>query len=160
MGEKIQIEDQTTSVVSSFDETLEKGNLVDTFSQVGEFAIDQAIQNNLLKDIPVLGLLVSGYKTVVNIKDFNLTKKFFRFLYHLQDTTPEQRQKFVKKYLEANQESTAASILDILDKLNNSNSVPLVSNLMKAVINEQLSIAQFNRLIIAIQRTAFTDLVQ
>ena len=130
MGEKIQIEDQTTSVVSSFDETLEKGNLVDTFSQVGEFAIDQAIQNNLLKDIPVLGLLVSGYKTVVNIKDFNLTKKVFRFLYHLQDTTPEQRQKFVKKYLEANQESTAASILDILDKLNNSNSVPLVSNLI------------------------------
>ena len=160
MGEEIQMDDWTTSVVSSFNETLEKGNFVDIFSQVGEFAIDQAIQDNLLKDIPVFGLLVSGYKTVVNIKDFRLTQKLFRFLYHLQDTTPEQRQKFVKKYVEANQENTAASLLDILDKLNNSNSVPLVCYLMKAVINEQISIVQFNRLIIAIQRTAFTDLVQ
>ena len=154
------MEDQTTSVVASFDKTLETSNLVDTFSQVGEFAIDQAIQNDLLKDIPVFGLLVSGYKTVVNIKDFNLTKKVFRFLYHLQDTTPEQRQKFIKKYVETNQENTAASLLDILEKLNNGNSVPLVCNLMKAVINEQINIAQFNRLIIAIQRTAFTDLIQ
>lgn len=160
MGEEIQMDDWTTSVVSSFNETLEKGNFVDIFSQVGEFAIDQAIQDNLLKDIPVFGLLVSGYKTVVNIKDFRLTQKLFRFLYHLQDTTPEQRQKFVKKYVEANQENTAASLLDILEKLNNSNSVPLVCYLMKAVINEQISIVQFNRLIIAIQRTAFTDLVQ
>lgn len=160
MSEETRLADQTTNVVESFDETLEKSNLLDTFSQVGEFAIDQAIQNDLLKDIPVFGLLVSGYKTVVNIKDFNLTKKVFRFLYNLRDTTPEQRQKFVKKYLESNQESTAASLLDILEKLNNSNSVPLVSNLMKAVINEQISVAQFNRLIIAIQRTAFTDLIQ
>ena len=160
MSEAIREHDKTTNVVESFDKTLETSNLVDTFSQVGEFAIDQAIQNDLLKDIPVFGLLVSGYKTVVNIKDFNLTKKVFRFLYHLQDTTPEQRQKFVKKYVEANQENTAASLLDILEKLNNVNSVPLVCNLMKAVINEQISVAQFNRLIIAIQRTAFTDLVQ
>lgn len=160
MMENIQLEDLTTSVVKSFDETMEKGNLVDTFSQVSEFAIDQAIKNDLLKDIPVFGLLVSGYKTVVNIKDFRLTQKLFRFLYHLQDTTTEQRQKFVQKYVEVNQENTAASLLDILEKLNNGNSVPLVCNLMKAVINEQISIAQFNRLIIAIQRTAFTDLVQ
>ena len=31
---------------------------------------------------------------------------------------------------------------------------------MKAVIRENISVAQFNRLVIAIQRTAFTDLVQ
>ena len=156
----IEITDQTGSVVESFDQTLEKSNLVDTFSQIGEFAIDQAIQNDLLKDIPVFGLLVSGYKTVVNIKDFRLTQKVFKFLYHLQDTTPEERQKFTRKYVETNQEHTAAALLDILEKLNNGNSVPLVCNLMKAVIKEQISVAQFNRLIIVIQRTAFTDLVQ
>lgn len=160
MSEETQMVDKTTSLVSSFNETLEKGNIVDTFSQVGEFAIDQAIQNNLLKDIPVFGLLVSGYKTILNIKDYNLTQKIYRFLYHLQDTTPEQRQKFIRKYVDTNQENAAASLLDILEKLNNANSVPLVCNLMKAVIEEQISIAQFNRLIIAIQRTAYTDLVK
>ena len=153
-------EDKTLQVVESFDQTFENGNLVDTFSQIGEFALDQAIKNDLLRDIPVFGLLISGYKTVVNIKDFGLTKKVFRFLYHLQDTTPKERQKFSKKYCEANQETTSAALLDIIDKLNNGNSVPIVCNLMKAVINEQLSVSQFNRLIVAIQRTAFTDLLQ
>lgn len=154
------ITDQTTTIIESFDQTLEKCNLVDTFSQVGEFGIDQAIQSNLLKDIPVLGILVSGYKTVVNIMDFRLSRKVFRFLYHLQDTTPEQRQVFSRKYLEINQENTAISLLEILERLNNENSVPIVCGLMKAVINEQISVAQFNRLVIAIHRTAFTDLVQ
>ena len=50
MSEETRLVDQTTNVVESFDETLEKSNLLNTFSQVGEFAIDQAIQNDLLKD--------------------------------------------------------------------------------------------------------------
>ena len=43
--------DITTEVVETFDNTFEEGNLFDTFSQVGEFAIDQAIQNDVLKDL-------------------------------------------------------------------------------------------------------------
>ena len=60
MSEAIQEQDKTKNVVKSFDKTLETSNLVDAFSQVGEFAIDQAIQIDLLKIIPVFGLLVSG----------------------------------------------------------------------------------------------------
>ena len=63
--------DITNKVVESFDNSFEKGNLVDTFSQVGEFALDQAIKSDVLRDVPVIGLLVSGYKTVVNIKDYD-----------------------------------------------------------------------------------------
>lgn len=152
--------DVTNDVVVSFDNSFEKGNLVDTFSQVGEFAIDQAIKNDMLKDVPVIGLLVSGYKTVVNIKDFHLARKVYRFLYNLQDTTPKERQKFSKKYCESNQENTSLALLNVLDQLNNGNMVPIICNLIKAVIYEHITIHQFNRLIVAMQRTAFTDLLQ
>lgn len=152
--------DITNKVVESFDNSFEKGNLVDTFSQVGEFALDQAIKSDVLRDVPVIGLLVSGYKTVVNIKDYHLARKVYRFLYNLQDTTPKERQKFSKKYCESNQESTSLALLSILDQLNNGNMVPIICNLIKAVINEQITIHQFNRLIVAMQRTAFTDLLQ
>ncbi len=152
--------DITTDVVTSFDNTFENENLVDTFSQVGEFAIDQAIKNDVLKDVPLFGLLISGYKTIVNVKDYNLTRKVYRFLYNLRDTTPDERRKFSKKYCEANQEKTAVALLNVLDQLNNSNIIPVICNLIKAVINEQLTISQFNRLIMAILRTAFTDLKQ
>lgn len=43
--------DLTSEVVDTFDSTFEKGNLADTFSQVGEFAVDQAIKNDVLKDV-------------------------------------------------------------------------------------------------------------
>lgn len=152
--------DITTEVVETFENTFEKGNLIDTFSQVGEYALDQASKIEAVKDIPFFGLLISGYKTIINVKDYYLTRKVFRFLYNLQDTTPEERQKFSKKYCEVNQEKTALSLLNILDQLNNGNMVPVICNLMKAVIKEKLTIAQFNRLVMAIQRTAFTDLSQ
>ena len=153
-------QDMTTQVVASFNQSFEKGDLVDTFSQIGEIAIDQVIGNPLLKEIPVLSLLVSGYKAVLDIKSYNMTQKVIRFLYHLKETTPEQRQQFSRKYCEANQEETAAALLDILDKLNNKNYVSIVCNLIKAVIDEHLTIPQFNRLIMALQRTSYTDLLQ
>ncbi len=160
MAEQEEIRDVTTEIVETFDNAFEKGNLIDTFSQVGEFAVDQAIKNDVLKDIPVFGLLVSGYKTIANVKDYYLTRKVYRFLYNLQDTTPDERQKFSKKYCEANQEKTALSLLNILDQLNNGNMIPVICNLMKAVMKEELTVAQFNRLVMAIQKTAFTDLIQ
>jgi hypothetical protein len=88
--------DITTEVVETFENTFEKGNLIDTFSQVGEYALDQASKIEAVKDIPFFGLLISGYKTIINVKDYYLTRKVFRFLYNLQDTTPEERQKFSK----------------------------------------------------------------
>ena len=160
MEEQEKIKDVTTEIVETFDYAFERENLIDTFSQVGEFAVDQAIKNDVLKDIPVFGLLVSGYKTIANVKDYYLTRKIYRFLYNLQDTKPEERQKFSKKYCDANQEKTALSLLNILDQLNNGNMIPIICNLMKAVIKEELTVAQFNRLVMAIQKTAFTDLAQ
>lgn len=152
--------DITAEVLTSFSDSFENSNLIDTFSQIGEFAIDQAIKNDMLRDMPIIGVLVSGYKTVVNVKDYYLARKVYRFLYNLKDTTPTERQKFSKKYCESNKEKTALSLLNILDQLNNGNLVPVICSLMKAVINEDITIYQFNRLIIALQRTAYTDIVQ
>ena len=67
---------KTTSVIQSFDETFESGNLVDTLSQAGEVGLDYALEvaeaAPILKDIPVLGLIVSGTKTVANIRTYVL----------------------------------------------------------------------------------------
>lgn len=152
--------DITAEVLTSFSDSFENSNLIDTFSQIGEFAIDQAIKNDMLRDIPIIGVLVSGYKTVINIQDYHLARKIYRFLYNLKDTTTTERQIFSKKYCNSNKENTALALLNVLDQLNNGNLVPVICSLMKAVISEDLTIYQFNRLIIALQRTAYTDIVQ
>ena len=114
---------QTTSVIKSFDNIFESGNLVDALSQVGEIGLDYALELSeaapILKDIPVLGLLVSGTKTVANIRSFVLAKKVFKFFYGIKDVPIEKRRKFAEEYCQANREDTAVALLSILDRVNN-----------------------------------------
>jgi len=153
---------QTTSVIKSFDNTFESGNLVDTFSQVGEVGIDYALELSeaapILKDIPVLGLIVSGTKTVANIRSHVLANKVFKFFYEIKDVSIEKRQKFAEEYCQANREDTAVALLSILDRLNNQNYVPIICRLMKAKMDGAITIPEFNRTVLALERTAYTDL--
>lgn len=79
---------KTESVIQSFNSTFESGNLIDTLSQIGEvgvdFAMDFAEAAPIVKDIPVLGLIVSGTKTIANIRSYSLAKKVFRFFMALR----------------------------------------------------------------------------
>lgn len=153
---------QTTSVIESFDNTFESGNLVDTLSQVGEVGLDYALDLSkaaqILKDIPVLGLLVSCTKTIANIRSHALANKVFRFFYGIKDIPIEKRRKFAEEYCQANREDTAVTLLSILDRLNNQNYVPIICRLMKAKMDEEITILDFNRCILALERTAYTDL--
>lgn len=157
-----ETKNQTTSVIKSFDNTFESGNLVDTLSQVGEVGLDYALELSdkapILKDIPVLGLIVSGTKTVVNIHSHVLANKVFKFFYGIKDVPVEKRREFAKEYCKANREDTAVALLSILDRLNNQNYVPIICRLMKAKMDGAMTIPEFNRTVLALERTAYTDL--
>lgn len=152
----------TVSVIQSFDNTFESGNLVDTLSQVGELGIDAALElvnaAPILKDIPVLGLIVSGTKTVANIRSYALAKKVFKFFYGVKDIPIEKRQKFAAEYCRENREDTAAALLNILDRLNNQNYVPVICRLMCAQMDGKITISEFSRAVLSLERTAYTDL--
>lgn len=153
---------QTSSVINSFDNIFESGNLVDALSQVGEVGLDYALDLSeaapILKDIPVLGLLVSGTKTVANIRSFVLAKKVFKFFYGIKDVPIEKRRKFAKEYCQANREDTAVALLSVLDRLSNQNYVPIICRLMKAKMDEEITLLDFNRCVLALERTSYTDL--
>lgn len=153
---------KTESVIQSFNNTFESGNLIDTLSQIGEvgvdFAMDFAEAAPIVKDIPVLGLIVSGTKTIANIRSYSLAKKVFRFFYGVKDIPIEKRQKFAEEYCVTNREDTAEALLGILDKLNNQNNVPVICNLMQANMNGFITIPEFNRAVLALERTTYSDL--
>lgn len=153
---------QTTSVIKAFDNTFESGNLVDTLSQIGEVGLDYALGLSeaapILKDIPVLGLIVSGTKTVANIRSHVLANKVFKFFYGIKDVPIEKRRKFAEEYCQANREDTAVALLSILDRLNNHNYVPIICRLMKAKMDGAITMPEFNRTVLALERIAYTDL--
>ena len=86
---KSRSKNQTVSVIKSFNATFEKGNLVDTLAQVGEIGLDALLELNdsapIIKDIPVIGLLVSGTKTIANIRSHVLANKVYKFFYCIKD---------------------------------------------------------------------------
>ena len=155
-------DNKTVSIIHSFDNTFESGNLIDTLSQIGEAGLDYAIGLGetapILKDIPVLGLLVSGTKTMANIRSHLLAKKVFSFFYGIKDVPIEKREKFASEYCQANREDTAAALLRILDNLNNQNYVPIICRLMRAKMDDKITIQEFNRTVLALERTAYTDI--
>ena len=157
-----EIENKTVSVIESFDNTFEKGNLIDTLSQAGEFGLDLVLEAGeaapILKDIPVLGLIVSGTKTVANVRSYVLAKKVYNFFYCVKYISQEKRQRFAEEYFQENREDIATALLSILDRLNNKNYVPIICNLMRSQMNGLITIPEFNRAVLALERTAYTDL--
>lgn len=160
---KHQSNNQTISVIKSFNTTFETGNLVDTLAQVGEIGLDAMLELNdaapIIKDIPVIGLLVSGTKTVANIRSHVLAKKVFNFFYHIQDIPIKDRQQFADEYCRENREDVAEALLSVLDRVNNQNYVPVICNLMRAKMCGLISIPEFNRSVLALERIAYTDLI-
>lgn len=72
-------DNNTEIAIQSFKKTFETENLVDMLSQAGEIGLDYTLDivdsAQILKDIPVLGLIVSGTKTIANIRNYFLAKK-------------------------------------------------------------------------------------
>lgn len=160
---KSQSKNQTVSVIKSFYATFENGNLVDTLSQVGEVGLDYLLELNdtapIIKDIPVIGILVSGTKTIANIRTHVLANKVYKFFYGIKDIPVEARQKFSDDYCRENREDVAIALLSMLDRLNNQNYVPVICNLMRAKMCGLISIPEFNRAVLALERIAYTDLI-
>lgn len=157
-------DNNTEIVIQSFKKTFETENLVDMLSQAGEVGLDYTLDivdsAQILKDIPVLGLIVSGTKTIANIRNYFLAKKVFKFLFDIKDIPIEKRRKFANEYCKENCEDTASALLIILDRLNNHNNVSIICRLMRAKINGHISIAEFNRAVLSLERTSYTDIYQ
>ena len=155
-------ENKTESAVQLFDETFRSGNLVDLTSSIGEVGIDSILSlegvPTIVKDIPVLGLLVGVTKTVIDIRSYLLGRKICGFFFGIKDVPIEKRIKFSEEYCRENREDTAAALLSILDRMNNRNNVPIVCRLMKAMMNDSISMHDFNRCILALERVSYADL--
>lgn len=157
-----QSENKTESAVQLFDETLKSGNLTVLLSSCGEIGIDSIMSSKgvaeVVKDIPVVGLLVSLTKTVMDVRAYLLAKKIYVFFFGIKDVPLAKRIKFSEEYCRENREDTATALLGILDRMNNHNNVPIICRLMKAKMNEQISMHDFNRCILALERISYPDL--
>ena len=86
-----------SDLAQSMEQTMEIGNL-SMITDVGEAIIDTALDDGILKDIPILGSIVGVGKCIKNISDVLFTNKLIAFLTGLKDADAKERKAAILKW--------------------------------------------------------------
>ncbi len=145
-------------IIESFQNTYDSSEAYETVVQLGDVAIDAAIESGVLDGVPILGTLKGLYKATKNVQLYRLMKKMHRFIFITHDTTLEEREKFITEYAEKNKENGCEALFSVIERIDNVNKVDVLANLIKAKIREQLTIKDFIRLSSILERIPYIDL--
>lgn len=145
-------------IIESFQNTYDSSEAYETVVQLGDVAIDAAIESGVLDGVPILGTLKGLYKATKNVQLYRLMKKMHRFIFITHDTTLEEREKFITEYAENNKENGCEALFSVIERIDNVNKVDVLANLIKAKIREQLTIKDFIRLSSILERIPYIDL--
>lgn len=151
--------------VSLLAESIEKSLVCDSvglLANFGELELDELIDSEALKEIPLVGWAVNLYKVGMTVSDKILTKKILHFLSELHDISPQKRDKFRNKLSKKPkfQAKVGEQILLYLDKIENLEKCRLIGLLMKSFFDERIGEEHFFRLVNVIEKTYLEDLLQ
>lgn len=99
-------------------ESISKNATIDIAPDVAELALDAALDKGLLKDIPVFGWFVRGYRVISDVRDRILLKKIALFLISLNQVDEKQRLALVNRILrnDAEKRKFGEHIILLLDR--------------------------------------------
>ncbi len=151
------MEDNNDNIIESFEISLLSEDKKDLIATVGDTGIDAVISNGALDGVPILGILNGIYKVGKNIQALRLCKKVTKFLYDTLSISQKDKDKFIKEFAETNKEKGAELLLSVIDKIDNINKIKYLANLMKARVNEEISIENFVRLCLVVEKLPYVD---
>lgn len=147
-------------IVESFQNSFENDNTIDFVIDAADLAFDKFVDSDVVNGVPVVGMLNGVYKIHKNVQAYRLAKKVYLFLYHTKEIDAEKKRKFVEEYIESNQEDGIDALLSVIDQLDNQNKVGIMTNLLKAKVDEVITIYEFNRLVACLQRIPYSDILK
>jgi hypothetical protein len=148
-------------IENSLIETIETTDLVSINRVLAEVVIDSVLDDGLLKDIPIVNIIVGLGNFGSKIHKGIFLKKILLFLSNLESTSIKQRQDFIKK-IEANESynnKVGEALIMILEKCSDLEKPKIIGILFKASINKKIDYQTFLRLSSMIDRIHIPDLV-
>lgn len=135
-------------------------HLQDLGAEALELGLDSLLQDGLLKDIPVVGSLVSLVKFGKGVKDALFTKKLLAFLYALKDIPLKERIQMIDELnaSEAYRGRVGERLVVVLDRLDDLDKAQVIGKLFGATIEKKISFEQFLRLSMIVDRGFLPDL--
>lgn len=126
-----------------------------------EIALDSLLEDGLVREIPVVKLIVAVGKTVAGIRERIFVKKVLRFYAGLSSLTVEEKEKFLRDMESDEQRKRLGeTLVMILDRYDHLEKPDLLAKLFIAHVRGEIDFGEFQRLSLAVDRTFIQDLYQ
>jgi len=142
-------------------EAIKDENIKNISAELLEIGIDEILDNEFLKSMPIVSTIRGFTKFGLNYKDRLFTKKIITFLFQLKDVPKNERQEFIFK-LDSNSEyksKVGEKLITIIDRADELIKVKIIGNLFKSAIQGKISIEDFNLLCSLLNNTFIGDLM-
>lgn len=133
----------------------------DIISQGTELCLDSALDEGLLRDIPVFGWIAKTYGLLNTIRERIFLQKIFRFLQEAQATTDAERRDFAER-MEADpvyESKVGEALFLLLDRHENVEKSVLLGRVFAAFVRNEISDEEFQRYSFIIDRLFLPDLI-
>lgn len=150
---------QQDNLISVFRQTIDNGRKASNVLGDGtDEALHSLFERGVFDEVPVIGWFVKVCNVASDIQAYRFCKKIYRFIFLTQEYDIKELNKFWHEYSAANEENGYELMLSVLDKIDNLNKVGVMTNLLKAKLEGQLSIENYIRLVASLQQIPYVDL--
>ena len=114
-------------------------------SEINLDSLDQILNSELFKDIPIVGKIVGLFKTANNISNFLFLKKILAFLRGIEDISQEERAKLINEINNSKKHriKVGEQLLYIIDKSSDHEVVEYIAFLFAAYIRGEIDYSSF-----------------
>ncbi len=132
----------------------------DAFCEFAEVALDSSLDEGVLKDIPVIGIIMKAGSAVITIRDRLFIKKVAYFLNALDKIPNQRRLQFVEKELkdESSRRKTGEKLILIIDKQDDFDKTSLIGYIFKSHIEAKITREEFDLLSHSVSNAYMPDL--
>jgi hypothetical protein len=134
--------------------TVASNQLGDAIFDLAEVALDQNLAEGLLKDVPIVGILVKLARAGHSISEELLIRKLARFLTDLNTVPHQDRAKLLEQYPDTSDEQRVLgeNLLLALERLDDVKKPAILARFFAAYIKSEIDYLTFTRLSRALEK--------
>lgn len=146
----------------SFLKTVGDSGANDILAEMGEITIDSIVGNDAISQIPIIGTLRSLYKINNSVSDYLFIQKLLKFFNELGQISDSKKEKMILRIGkdEKYRDRVGDDLLEIINKIDNSDKPRLIAKLFIAYIEEIISLEKFFKYSQIINHSFLPDLMK
>jgi hypothetical protein len=118
--------------------TIKDNGMDNIFNDVSEIIIDKALDEGLLRDIPIVNTIRSVIKAGYSISDYLFTKKVIEFLQPLSKYTVDERKEFLNKLDPEQLNKATESLIFYLNRLDSIKKAEMLGKIFEAYMTGRI----------------------